>query len=259
VVAGAAPVLKTSTREGLNERLTNLYKAISSFQATVDMSPSVGSVYKGSISEIEDVRGYVLFRKPNDIRIIGLLPVVRTKAFDMVSNGMNFKLHLVSRNLFVEGSNTAPPTSKNRIENLRPDAFLSSMMVRPAEPGVESPVLQDQTDEDNAYYILQFVGKAADGSPTIPRSVWFDRLDLSVIRQMVFDETGEIVSDTRYSKWTPYNGVMFPAHIDINRPKDGYGVVMDVIDMQMNVPLTNDKFDLTQPEGTQLQVIGAPK
>jgi outer membrane lipoprotein-sorting protein len=159
----------------------------------------------------------------------------------------------------VEGSNTAPPTSKNQIENLRPDAFLSSMMVRPAETGVESTVLQDQTDEDNAYYVLQFVGKAADGSPTIPRSVWFDRLDLSIIRQMVFDESGEILSDTRYSKWTPYNGVMFPAHIDINRPKDGYGVVMDVVDMQMNVPLANDKFDLTQPEGTQLQVIGAPK
>ena len=52
---------------------------------------------------------------------------------------------------------------------------------------------------------------------------------------------------------------MFPAHIDINRPKDGYGVVMEVVDMQMNPNLTSDKFDLTQPEGTQLQIIGASK
>jgi hypothetical protein len=259
VVAGAAPVLKVSTRDGLNDRLANLYKAINSFQATVDMSPSVGSVYKGSISEIKDVRGYVLFRKPDDIRIIGLLPVVRTKAFDMVSNGSDFKLHLVSRNLFIEGSNSAPPTSKKEIENLRPDAFLSSMMVRPATPGVETPVLQDLTDEDNAYYVLQFVSKSADGRPTIPRSVWFDRLDLSVARQMVFDEAGDLLSDTRYSNWTPYNGSMFPAHIDINRPKDGYGVVMDVIEMQMNIPLANDKFVLNQPEGTQLQTIGLTK
>jgi outer membrane lipoprotein-sorting protein len=259
VVAGAAPVLKTSTRDELNTRLSNLYRAIASFQATVDMSPSVGSVYKGAITEIKDVRGYVLFRKPDEIRIIGLLPVVRTKAFDMVSNGMDFKLYLVSRNLFVEGSNTAPPVSKNAIENLRPDAFLSSMLVRPAEPGVEIAALQDLTDEDNAQYILQFLRKASDGSLVFSRSVWFDRLDLSITRQIVFDETGEILSDTRYSNWQPYNAVMFPAHVDINRPKDGYGVVMNVVDMQMNPHLANDKFELSQPDGTQLQTIGAPK
>jgi len=38
-----------------------------------------------------------LFRKPSDIRIIGQLPVVRTKAFDMVSNGTAFKVYLVSK------------------------------------------------------------------------------------------------------------------------------------------------------------------
>ncbi len=52
---------------------------------------------------------------------------------------------------------------------------------------------------------------------------------------------------------------MFPAHIDINLSKDQYGVVLDVTDMQMNLPLTDDKFVLNQPEGSQLQVIGAPK
>jgi hypothetical protein len=259
VVAGVTPVLKTSTRDELNTRLTNLYSAIASFQATVDMSPSVGSVYKGAITEIKDVRGYVLFRKPDEIRIIGLLPVVRTKAFDMVSNGMEFKLYLVSRNLFVEGSSTAPPVSKNTIENLRPDAFLSSMLVRPAEPGVETPALNDLTDEENTYYVLQFLRKAANGSTFAGRWVWFDRLDLSVARQIVFDEAGEILSDTRYSNWQPYNAVMFPAHIDINRPKDGYGVVMDVVEMQTNLSFTNDKFELAQPDGTQLQVIGASK
>jgi len=52
---------------------------------------------------------------------------------------------------------------------------------------------------------------------------------------------------------------MFPAHIDINRPKDQYGVALEVIDMQMNGNLADDKFNLNQPEGSQLQMIGAPK
>jgi len=132
------------------------------------------------------------------------------------------------------------------------------MLIRPADRPIETPSLEDATDEDNALYILHFIkraGRHASGR----RNVWFDRLDLSIVRQKVLDDSGEIISDTRYSKWTNFNGVMFPAHIDINRPKDGYGVVMDVLDMKMNLPLTDDKFVLNQPEGTKLQAIGATK
>src|SRR5581483_4566931 len=146
--AGKNPTLLTATRDELNNRIASLYTAIRSFQATVDMTPSVGSIYQGQITEYKDVRAFVLFRKPDQIRIIGDLPVVRTKAFDMVSQGGNFRFFLVSKNLFVEGSNEAPATSKNKIENLRPEAFLSSMLIRPAEPS-ESTMLEDATDEDN--------------------------------------------------------------------------------------------------------------
>jgi hypothetical protein len=261
VTPGSAPALQSAARDELNMRIAGLYNAINSFQATVDLTPSVGSVYTGQITEIKDVHAFVLFRKPADIRIIGELPVVRTRAFDMVSDGKDFKLFLVSKNLFIAGSNSAPPASKNKLENLRPDAFLSSMLIRPAEPGIEIPVLEDATDEDNALYILHFLKQTPDGKWMIARNVWFDRLDLSIVRQKVLDPTGTgaIVGDTRYSKWQIYNGVMFPAHIDINRPVEGYGLVMDIVDMKMNTSLTDDKFGLSQPEGSQLQVIGAPK
>ncbi len=106
--------LMIATREELNARVDRLYKVINSFQATVDMTPSVGSVYKGQITEIKDVRAYVLFRKPGDIRIIGLAPVIRTNVFDMVSNGADFRFFLNQSNLFVEGSNDAPAPRRNR-------------------------------------------------------------------------------------------------------------------------------------------------
>lgn len=255
-IATPAQILVTATRDDLLARIARIYEPIQSFQATVDMTPSVGSVYKGQITEIHDVHAYVLFRKPAEIRIIGQLPVVGTRAFDMVSDGQYFRLFVVSKNLFVEGSNSAPATSKNTLENLRPSAFLSSMLIRPAEPD-EHPFLEDQTDEENAIYILQLIHLAPDGTPSASRSIWFDRLDLSITRQIVYDPAGEIVSDTRYAKWQSFNGVSFPAHIDINRNKDGYGVVMDITQMQMNTPLTPDKFVLNKPEGAQLQIIGA--
>jgi len=226
------------------------------------MTPSVGSVYTGQITEIKDVRAHILFRKPASIFILGQYPVVRTTAFEMVSDGVAFKVFLSSKNLFEEGSNSAPRTSKNKLENLRPDDFLSSMLIRPGDPASEKPALVDATDEDNAFYILYFARTGPNGEFLgLARGVWFDRIDLSIARQTVYDESGSgaIVSDTRYSKWQQYNGVLFPAHIDINRPKDQYGVALEVIDMQMNLSLTDDKFILNQPEGSQRQVIGASK
>ena len=260
-VGTAPPPLLNATRDQLNSRIVNLYNAINSFQATVQMTPSIGSVYQGKINEgIVDVRSFVLFRKPDQIRIIGQLPVVRTAAFDMVSNGANFMAYINQKNLFITGANSAPATSKNALENLRPDAFLSSMLIRPADPATEKIVLEDDTDEDTALYKLLLLRTGADGQLLLARAVWFDRLDLSIVRQKSYSRDGAIVSDTRYLKWQTYTGVRFPSHIDINRPLDGYGVTMDILEMQMNKTLTDPlTFVLAQPEGSTLRHIGGPQ
>jgi hypothetical protein len=221
------------------------------------MTPSTGSVYKGQMNEFVDFRAIILFRKPTDIRIQALAPVARTQVLDMVSNATDFRMFLNSKNLFIEGSNAAAANSKNKLENLRPAAFLSSLLIEPAESGVETPVITDLTDEDNALYVLIFIRKMPNGDLHAGREVWFDRLDLSIVRQMVFDDQDQIVSDTHYAKWTLYNGVAFPAHIDIQRPKDEYGVVLDIVNLQMNKALTDTQFTLARPEGSTLQTIGA--
>jgi outer membrane lipoprotein-sorting protein len=257
--ATAQQTLLVATRDELVGRVAKTYNSINSFQASVTMTPSVGSVYKGQINEVADVRAFILFRKPADIRIQVQTPVVRTPYLDMVSNATDFRVYLISRNLFIEGLNSAPATSKNRIENMRPAAFLSSMLIMPPEAQAETPVMTDLTDEDNALYSLIFIRKQPDGTLLAAREIWFDRLDLSIVRQMVYNDQVAIISDTKYAKWTEYGGVSFPAHIEIQRPIDGYGVVMDLDQMQMNKAITDDKFILARPEGSTLQEIGAPK
>src|SRR5258707_11650759 len=79
--------LLTADKASLLSRIAVEYESITSFNATVDMVPAVGSVNKGKITEYKDVRAFILFRKPAHIRIVGLYPVVRNKAFDMSSNG----------------------------------------------------------------------------------------------------------------------------------------------------------------------------
>ncbi len=250
--------LQTADKDGLAARVENLYKAVNSFIATVDMTPSLGSVYKGEITDYKDVRGYILFRKPADIRIQAQYPIIRAQAFDMVSNGKEFKFYLPAKNRFVVGRNDAPADSPNKLENLRPQAFLESLLIRPIDPSKEHFFLLDDTDEDHAVYILVVFGNDAKGNAVALRSIYFDRVDLSITRQYIYAPNSNIISDTRYSDWTNYSGAMFPKTIELNRPIDGYGVTLDVVEMKMNVPVTDKQFELTQPSGSTLQTIGSP-
>jgi|SRR5580700_5267510 outer membrane lipoprotein-sorting protein len=251
------PVLITADKQSLIDGLALNYQAVQSFSATVDMTPALGSSEKSKITEYKDVRGYILFRKAADIRIIGLYPVVRNKAFDMVSNGTDFRLYLPAKNLFVTGSNQLIGQSKNKIENLRPQHFLEALLVAPMQPG-EKPELVNLTDEDNAVYILHFVRMGPGGEILPARSIWFSRINLHIARQIVYDAAGNILTDARYSEWQNYGGVPFPKVIDITRPQDEYAVVMTVVKMEINRGVSDDKFVLEQPEGTQLQVLGQP-
>ena len=253
----ATPVLLTADKQTLIDRLAHAYQAIQSFSATVDMVPALGSSEKSKITEYKDVRGYILFRKPTDIRIIGLYPLVRNKAFDMVSNGTDFRLYLPAKNRFVIGSNQLIARSQNRIENLRPQHFLEALLVAPMQPD-EKTELVNLTDEDNAVYILHCVRVQPDGQIVPTRSVWFSRINLHIARQLVFDPAGNILTDARYSDWQNYDGLPFPKTIDITRPQDEYAVVLTVVKMEINRGVADDKFVLEQPEGTQLQVLGQP-
>jgi hypothetical protein len=221
------------------------------------MVPALGSAEKSKITEYKDVRAYILFRGPASIRIIGLFPVMRTKAFDMVSTGPDFKLYIAPKNRFVIGRNEITKPSENKIENLRPRHFLDALLVRPIDPAVDKLLLENFTDEDDAFYILHVV-REAGGDLKLSRTIWFNRVDLRLARQLILDDNGNILTDARYSDWKAYDNVPFPKHIEINRPRDEYGVVIDIVKMDINKGVSDDKFVLERPEGSILQDLSQP-
>ena len=133
-------LLVAGPRRPFSQAVTRQYNAIHDFSATVDLVPALGSTEKSHITEYKDVRGYILFRKPADIRIIGLYPVVRNKLFDMVSNGTDFKLYITPKNRFIVGRNEIEQPSANKLENLRPQHFLDALLVRPPGANAKFPV-----------------------------------------------------------------------------------------------------------------------
>jgi outer membrane lipoprotein-sorting protein len=255
--SNAAQPLLLADQATLLEVVSRQYRAVHDFSATVDMVPALGTAEKSKITEYKDVRAYILFRQPASIRIIGLYPVVRNKAFDMTSDGAQFGLYIPSRDAFIKGSNEIVQRSENKLENLRPQHFVDALLVRPVDMAADKVVLENQTDEAGAFYIVHVVHED-NGALRLDRTIWFSRVNLEIARQMIFDAAGNILTDARYSEWKTYDKVAFPKHVEINRPQDEYGVVIDIVKMDINKGVTDDKFVLEQPPGTELRVLGQP-
>ncbi|HUI53987.1 MAG TPA: hypothetical protein VLY04_03390 [Bryobacteraceae bacterium] len=256
--AGKTQTLRVADLPALLADVARQYDAIRNFSATVDMIPALGSAEKNQITEYKDVRAFIRFRKPGNLRLIGLYPVVRNKAFDMVSDGTDFKLYIPSRDRFIVGRNAIEQPSANKLENLRPQHFVDALLVRPVDPNLYRVMLENFTDEDNAYYIIHEIRAPASGPLQLARTIWFSRLDLRIARQMIFDASGDLLTDARYFDWHPEDNVPFPKHIEINRPRDEYAVVIDLVKMDINKGVPDAEFVLDQPEGTTLQVVGQP-
>jgi hypothetical protein len=253
----ASQTLLTATKAELIMRVAQNYNSLQSFSATVDLTSSVGSVNKGKIKDYTDITTYIDFRKPDDIRIVGILPVVHTTAFHMVSDGKEFRVSIPLKSRFIEGRNDAPGNSANRFENVRPQAFLSGMLIKPVDPATDLVLFLDDTTETTAFYQLGIVRKV--GEELVPyRRITFDRVNLQIVEQREYDGNGAIVSLSKYDGFKIFDNIRFPSRIEISRPKDEYGIVLLVEKMEINKPLDNARFVLVRPEGSELQIIGAP-
>lgn len=245
--------LLTATKDQLIREIHAISDPIQSFAAKVDMAPSVGSLYGGQVTDYATITAFILFQRPNSIRVIGQDPVIHSTIFDMVSVGNDFRVSIPTKSLFLEGENSAPATSKNKLENLRPVAFLTSLIINPPDPQKDITFLEDDTDQSKAVYIL-FIVQRQEDKLQLARAVYFDRYTLQIARQKTFDGSGSTVSQTLYSGWKNYNGFQFPSTIDIQRPQDGYEVVLSVLNMKINNgEVTPAKFVLNQPPSAHVR------
>ena len=67
------------------------------------------------------------------------------------------------RATFIVGRNEIEKPSPNKLENLRPQHFLDALMVRPIDLKTDQVIIENFTDEDNAFYILHEVHEFPDG------------------------------------------------------------------------------------------------
>src|ERR1035441_9083280 len=122
--------LKTATQKELIDYVNTQAGRIESMQATVDIDSTAGDPTNGRVTDYKEIRGYILARKPDMLRMKGLMPVVCIPAFDMVSDGKEFKLGIPPRNKFVIGDdNDDNYHPDKRMENMRPEYVYHALLL----------------------------------------------------------------------------------------------------------------------------------
>jgi len=260
--------LKESTQQGLIESINQQAESIHSLKATVDIDTFAGGMKKGHVTDYKEIRGYVLARKPDSLHMIGLMPIVRTTAFDMVSDGNEFKLWIPPKNRFVIGKNeVATPNTDQPMENIRPQNIYEALLIRRIDPDSEIAVLENgyETLHDaKGNRVLQddyelTVIQKYDKGWRLGRKIVFGRTDLQPHRQFIYSEDGTVATDAHYAQYKDFDGVSFPSRIEIYRPQEEYDITLNMLKVDINKPLKDDQFVLQQPSGAVVVHLDHPQ
>lgn len=260
----APEVVQTVSTEELVKKLNDRWNALNTLSVTVDMQATVTKAAQGVSNEYPRVGGIILMRKPQMLRVYGRAPVVGTRLFDMVSDGETFTLWIPLKNQAIEGPATETASkSKNQFENLRPDFFFDSMFVRGLSADDEFYRTTDtDTVEDpskkhlyqNPEYLLTVLHRRPGSQELSPmRVIHFHRADLLPYQQDLYDGGGNLQTQVFYGRYADYGDNKYPSTITIKRPIDGIQIVMTVLKVTENTPLSDDAFRFKLPEGTKIQ------
>jgi len=72
----------------------------------------------------------------------------------------------------------------------------------------------------------------------------------------VYDPTGAVNADVRYSRWDSFSGVRFPRQIALTRPGEDYVLRIGINKLTANETIPAERFELKQPPGTELVDLG---
>lgn len=262
--AAPAPDVKSATLDELIHQIQGRFDSIKTMNASVEIVASTGGSKQGKVTEYTPFSGYILLRKPEDLRVLLLLPVVHTRAIDMVTDGKAFKMLIPPRNQAITGSNRVEGTSKNPLENLRPDVFFDSLLIKGVQKGELVAITSDeriyQPDprkkemvSEPDYDVSLYMQKDGGVELATHRVIHIGRSTLLPYAQDLYDAQGRVVTKATYEGYQKFGDIDFPTRVTIERPLDELKIVMTLTKVIPNQEMENDQFELTIPSGAQLR------
>jgi hypothetical protein len=251
----------------LVEAINHRYDQVKSLTATVDFAASVGGAHKGKETDYTSLPGYIIFGKPQMLRVLGLVPVLRTHAFDLASDGQSFTLLIPPKSRAITGTNTVTKPAANPLENIRPSLFLDAILIReiPAD-GIVSLTNSSLNTVDTKnkqlmetpLYDLTVLHPESPAKDKVQvyqaqRVIKFSRVDLMPMEQDIYNKDGDLETEIEYGPYQNYNGTPYPTTITISRPLEEYKIAVTVHEVKFNLTLPDGQFDQKVPPGYKVQ------
>jgi outer membrane lipoprotein-sorting protein len=258
-----AEIVMSTSLDQLIHQVNAQFDAIQTMKATVEISATTGGSLQGHVTESPNFSGYIFLRKPEDLRVILLVPVLRNQAIDMVSDGKTWKLWIPPRNRAMEGTSQVTTPSKNGLENLRPAVFFDSLLVRSLQPDeivsltTDIRVVPNRKKKNELVeepdYDLQILSQPQGQTEQTHRVIHISRVNLLPYQQDIYDSEGKVVTQAVYSNYQTFGKIRFPTKVVITRPIDQYSLTVNITKLTLNQPLDNDQFEMKIPDTVPIQ------
>ena len=262
-------VVRISTLDQLLKQVDERNAAIQSMTDIVQVVACTGGSSRGEVKCYSPFSGYIIIGKPEQIRLILNLPVFRSRALDMVSDGKTFKLLIPPENCAITGSDVVTNSSQKGLYSLRPAVILDSLLIHGLEPDQIVTMTQDSRVIENPKkrkdliqdpdYDIEFLSQPQGQIASTLHVVHIDRMNLLPWRQDIYDADGKVATQAFYSNYQKFGDITFPTKIVIQRPLDELGLTITVTKATFNQPLLEDQFNLGPiPENYAVQNMDDP-
>jgi outer membrane lipoprotein-sorting protein len=254
-----AEVVMNATLDQLLTQVETRFNQIQSLNATIEIVASEGGARQGQVIQHPSFGGYIFIRKPQDLRVLLRLPIVGSQAFDMVSDGKNWKLWISPRHIAMIGTSDVADASQHGLESLRPKIIFDSILVHGLTPDQivdltqDSRVLPDPKDKkqlvEEPDYELTILEQPNGHTAHTLRVIHIGRSTLLPYQQDIYDRFGNVVTQAFYSNYQKFGDLQFPMKIEIRRPQDQLSLTITISKLNLNQKLEDDQFELRFPEG----------
>ncbi|QQS45792.1 MAG: hypothetical protein IPM66_17930 [Acidobacteriota bacterium] len=276
-------LLTPLTTAGFND-LTRQIQPLTDLRSLRAWSVYIRFIDAESAERYREAEAILALQRPDKIRLVVQVPVVKTKLAEMVSEEGRFKVAIYPSEYrrFLTGTNDGDYSEwreklgergRSALVSARPFHFTEALLMRPLrldDPkttyAIEESLLEEPDPRADAkkgarilrsFYVISEISMADSSrqAAVVRRRFWFDRTQGTVLtRQQIYDQQGSLITEVLYSNYRQLNltsQMLWPGVITVNRPHDNYSARLTFSEerFDINPELPPNAFALENTDG----------
>lgn len=250
---------------------------------------------QGKIEPYRPADGLLVLQRPESIRLLIRVPILKQNIADMTSDGEHFRIAVYlpeEYRRFLMGTNkrnydddlgklnssTAMGNSEKRqissIARIRPQHITEALLLNPINLSDKVKYfIADQTREEpdtrpgqssklvvRSYQVLRILEEVENGELRLLREFWFDRTQPAVplVRMEIYDQGGVVTSDVNYKNYQTMGALSLPGQVDIVRAGDKYALSLTLSSLEENGEIGKQAFILENSDNLPEKDLDAP-